>query len=145
MRAFLCLILCCLTTPLYAEFGERPSRAAEWLMDEQVGLGCEGRGGRFEGGFFETDLDGDGRNDLVLSHEGITCNAAPSRSLFCGAQACSVLIYLRRGKLLQKVDEALGMQVQVSDDARPVIRMFGHGGTPHAIAWTGTGFAEIGQ
>ncbi|SFJ38856.1 hypothetical protein [Jannaschia pohangensis] len=134
MRLALCLAL--LASPVAAQ----QSNAARYLVAEELAAACEDRGGQFESGIFETDFDGDGQLDLMLHHEGIVCNGVPGRSLFCGAQACTLKIWLRRGDLLKLADEALLASVTVDSATPPVVRGYQHGGQELAFRWTGTGF-----
>ncbi len=126
---------------LAAAPAEALSNAARYLIDQQIGQACEGRGGTIDpAAVIERDLTGDGRADLIISHEGIRCSGG-GRSLYCGIQVCSVMLYVRRGALLElAADDKLGMGVSVEDGAPPTIRMFGHGGRPTALRWDGQGF-----
>jgi hypothetical protein len=119
------------------------SNAARYLIDQQIAEACEWQGG---GGtidpaaVIERDLTGDGRADLIISHEGIACTDG-SRSSFCGMQVCSVMIYVRRGALLEvAADDKLGMGVSVGEGEIPTIHMYGHGGQPTALRWDGRAF-----
>jgi hypothetical protein len=122
---------------------EALSNAARYLIDEQIAEACEWKGG---GGtidpaaVIERDLTGDGRADLIISHEGIVC-ADGGRSDFCGMQVCSIMIYVRRGALLEvAADDVLGMGVSVGEGEIPTIHMLGHGGRPTALKWDGQAF-----
>ena len=121
------------------------SAATKWLMGEQIAQACESTG-RFESGVYERDLTGDGRRDLILSHDGITCDGAFRRSGFCGAQVCSTLFYVGAadGTLVQ-VDEVLSLIGAISDDAIPVIEMYSHGGTFYALRWNGSEFGDYSE
>ncbi len=110
------------------------SNAAKWLMDQEIAAACGGVG-RFDGGVVETDLNGDGLTDLILSHEGIVCGSG-GRSGFCGMQVCTVKIYLREGALLQEAEEMLGGGVSVDTaTSPPTIRGYAHGGGAWAMRW----------
>jgi hypothetical protein len=117
------------------------SNAAQYLIGQEVASACDGgRGSIAPSAVIERDLTGDGRTDLVISHEGIAC-AGGGRSAFCGAQVCSVLIYVRRGALLvPEVDDLLGQAVTVGDGSVPEIRWRGHGGAAHSMRWNGNAF-----
>jgi len=55
---------------------------------------CDGgRGSIDPAGVIERDLDGDGRDDLIIAHEAISCTSGGQfgRSMFCGMQVCSVM------------------------------------------------------
>lgn len=117
------------------------SNAARYLIAEEVGAACGGRGGSIApASVIERDLTGDGRPDLVIAHEGIGC-ADGTRSIYCGMQVCSVQVYVRRGDLLiHVVDDLLGQMITVGDGAVPEIRWYGHGGGAHGMRWDGDGF-----
>jgi hypothetical protein len=122
---------------------EALSNAAKYLIDEQIAQACEWKGG---GGtidpaaVIEHDLTGDGQADLIISHDGIVC-ADGGRSDYCGMQVCSVMIYVRRGALLElAAEDKLGMGVSVGEGAIPTIHMYGQGGRPTALRWDGQAF-----
>jgi hypothetical protein len=117
------------------------SNAAQYLIAQEVAAACDGgQGSIAPAAVIERDLTGDGRPDLVIAHEGIAC-AGGGRSAFCGMQVCSVLIYVRRGALLEpEVDDLLGQTVAVGDGSLPEIRWRGHGGAPHSMRWDGSAF-----
>jgi hypothetical protein len=118
------------------------SKAAEYLIREEIAGACESAGGKGEiadSAVIERDLTGDGKADLIISHEGITC-ANGGRSNACGAQVCTVMIYVRHGALLKLEREMLGAGVRVEGGAIPTIRMRAHGGRPAAIRWNGREF-----
>ena len=118
------------------------SKAALWLIDETVREGCDGRGGTFDPqGVIQRDLDGDGREDLILAQEWLVCNGPMSRSLYCGVQACTVKVYLRRGALLEQAVDILGMAVTVGSGQWPTITHVAHGGQMLAFGWDGARFA----
>nr|WP_321483831.1 hypothetical protein [uncultured Cohaesibacter sp.] len=85
------------------------SKATHYLIDQQIKAGCVDGVGRFDHkGVFEVDLNGDGKLDLVLSHQGLHCADTMARSSKCDVQFCSILVYFRQGKLLKKQDEFVG-------------------------------------
>lgn len=132
--------LALLCAPAHAQ----SSRAAAYLMEREVAEACGGGRGTIDpAGFIERDLTGDGRADLIVSHEHIACGADGAfgpRSGFCGAQVCSVHVYVREGALLERRAEVLGGGVTVGEGATPVISGHGHGGGAWSIRWTGRGF-----
>lgn len=138
IRAFLCMALFA-ASPLSAV--AQSSNAARYLMNEELATACEGRGGpaRIDGGLVERDFDGDGRIDLLIAHDGIACGST-GRSGFCGAQVCTVKVWLRRGDLLRLESEFLGGGVNVDDGTPPTISGYGHGGGTWSMRWDGTGF-----
>lgn len=117
------------------------SKAAEWLIREQIAEACDGKTGRIDpAAAIERDLTGDGKADLIISHDGITCTAT-GRSTLCGMQVCSVMVYVRDGALLKPVvDDLLGMKVTVSDGSVPTIAWLAAGGAPRSMKWNGTAF-----
>ncbi|UIJ73945.1 hypothetical protein [Aurantimonas sp. HBX-1] len=122
---------------------EARSRAAEYLVAEQIAEACDGGRGTIEpSGVIERDLTGDGAADLIIAHEAITCagGGVSGRSLFCGMQVCSVHFYVRRGTLLQPVLEMLGGGVTAGPGDVPDISMYAHGGTQGSVRWNGRTF-----
>ena len=121
---------------------EARTKAAAWVAKEQIAEACDGGRGTIDPvGVIERDLDGDGKSDLILSHDAIFCSDGRfGRSMFCGAQVCSVLFYVRRGGLLKKVGEVLGGGVTIGEGRRPPISMHGHGGQSVSVKWNGTAF-----
>ena len=118
------------------------SKATGYLVEEQISEACFGSNGTIEpASVIETDLTGDDKSDLVISHEGINC-ADGSRSGFCGAQVCSFNIYVRRGALLELEKEMLGVKVRVEGEGVPSIRWYGHDGASHALQWDGKAFRQ---
>lgn len=125
----------------FAPSAEARSKAAQWLADREIAEACEsGRGSIDPSGVIERDLDGDGRDDLIISHEAISCEGEMARSLFCGMQVCSVKFYLRRGELLKPELEMLGAGVEVGSGQVPAISMYAHGGARGSVRWSGNGF-----
>lgn len=121
------------------------SNAARYLAKQNISEACNGGAGDFRpGALIEADLDMDGRNDLIVVHEGIRCTGgttAYGHSAMCGMQVCSVRIYLRRGDLLQLQSDFLGGGVAVNQATTPpVISGYAHGGDTWAIRWTGDRF-----
>lgn len=75
------------------------SQAAEYLARQQVNIGCDGTPGVFAQ-IWETDINGDGKLDLILDHANIACDNS-ERSGNCGAGGvCEILAYIRKGNLL---------------------------------------------
>jgi hypothetical protein len=122
------------------------SKAAEYLIREQIAEACEGQPGQIEpSAVIERDLTGDGKADLIISHEGITCSGG-GRSLMCGAQVCSVMVYVREGSLLKlRVGDRLGAGVRVRPGEVPTISMHGHGGREGGIRWDGRSFQPVSR
>ena len=75
------------------------SQAANYLARQQVIIGCNGTSGVFAQ-IWETDINGDGKLDLILDHANIACDNG-ERSGNCGAGGvCEILAYIRKGNLL---------------------------------------------
>ncbi len=88
----------------------------------------------------ERDLTGDGKADLIISHDGISCSGG-GRSSACGMQVCAVKIYVRDGTLLKlAVGDLLGTAVKVGDGAVPTIEWRIHGGAGRMTKWNGQAF-----
>nr|WP_321526494.1 hypothetical protein [uncultured Cohaesibacter sp.] len=97
------------------------TNATLYLIKQQIKEGCDGGSGTFDfKGVYEVDLDGDGHLDLVLSHQGLSCDREMPMSSLCGAQFCSILIYYREGRLLKKRDEILGYILSYSRKPEPL-------------------------
>ncbi|WP_299413203.1 hypothetical protein [uncultured Sulfitobacter sp.] len=116
------------------------SKAAQYLIAKEIRAGCPA-GGRFAAaGAVERDLNGDGRKDLILSHDRLSCKGGSSISKSCGMQVCTVKIYLRQGKLLRQKMDFLGGGVTLGPTNVPVISGYAHGGDAWAIRWNGRTF-----
>lgn len=116
------------------------SKAAQYLIAQEVSAGCPS-GGRFRAaGAVERDLNGDGRKDLLLSHDQLICKGSNKISKRCGMQVCTVKVYLRQGPLLKQKMDFLGGGVTVGPTIEPVISGYAHGGDPWAIRWNGSEF-----
>jgi hypothetical protein len=106
------------------------AQTREVLMRE-IAEACEGARGKIaREGAIERDLDGDGRDDLIVSHEYIDCGDGGmfGRSLYCGMQVCSVNVYMRGPDGLVLELETLGGGVEVGPGPMPTVRMYQHGG-----------------
>ncbi len=135
------LVFTAVMAALAAGPAEARSKAAQWLVDREIAEACDGNPGSIDpSGAIERDLDGDGRDDFLLAHEAITCQGDVARSLFCGAQVCSVKIYLRRGDLLEEKIDLLGGGVEIGSGSVPTISMYGHGGARGQWRWNGSRF-----
>ncbi|WP_331822011.1 hypothetical protein [Aurantimonas sp. A2-1-M11] len=121
---------------------EARTKAAAWVVKEEIASACEGEQGTIDpAGVMERDLDGDGNSDLVLAHDAIYCsNSQFGRSSFCGMQVCSVNLYVRRDGLLKKVGEVLGGGVTIGEGRIPAISMHAHGGQQTSVKWDGKSF-----
>ena len=137
-------ILACLAVVLAVTApAQARSRAADYLVAEQIAAACNGGSGTIEPvGVIERDLTGDGAADLIIAHEAITCTGGghTGRSLYCGMQVCSVHFFVRRGALLEPVLEMFGGGVAAGPGDVPVITMHGHGGGQGSVRWNGRTF-----
>jgi hypothetical protein len=126
---------------LLASPAQSRSKAADYLIRDQIAGACETGKGKIDGNaVIERDLTGDGQADLIISHTGITCSDGGGSNA-CGAQVCSFIIYVRDGALLKSAkDDLLGMMVTVGDGKVPAIRWRGHGGGARSIKWNGREF-----
>lgn len=138
MRRIALMVAALLVAPLPAF---ALSNAASYLVSQEIAEACNGGPGRYDPAYvIERDLDGDGRADLLIAHEGIECDG-PGRSGECGMMVCSFKVWLRRGELLTLgFDNLLGADVTVGPGPTPEIRWLAHDGTPMEIRWDGTGF-----
>lgn len=118
------------------------SQATDWLVQEQITAGCgEGNSGQFApGAVLERDLTGDGKDDLLISHEGLACGSG-GRSAFCGMRTCAVLLYVREGDLLRKHKDVLSIGVSVTSGDPPAIELTGDDFQPRTMRWNGRSFA----
>ncbi|MEX0404830.1 hypothetical protein ABGN05_04035 [Aquibium sp. LZ166] len=134
MRFFLCvLVVFGLSAPALAQ-----SKAAKYLIDQEVSKACEGPGTIRPESAIERDITGDGRDDLIINHRGIWCGS--SQSGFCGMQLCDVLIYVRKGSLLHLELETMSGSLRLSDENPPDIYLSSHGGDEVPIKWDGNKF-----
>ncbi len=126
----------CISTSAFAA----SSKAASYLLNQQVSEACDGKKGTIDpGSLIERDLTGDGEIDLIIAHEGITC-AGGGRSLFCGIQVCSFKVYVRKDHLLKLEKDMLGVNITVDDGRVPTVHWYAHGGAPKQLRWNGRSF-----
>ncbi len=127
------LALLCGPAAALSDSANRPVR-------EQISEACGAGGGKIApNAVIERDLTGDGQADLIISREGITCSGG-GRSANCGAQLCSVLIYVRNGRALNLRRDMLGAAVTVDDAKVPAIHIAAQGGRPVTLKWNGWQF-----
>ncbi|MFN4099649.1 MAG: hypothetical protein ACK4GT_07720 [Pararhodobacter sp.] len=116
---------------------------AKLLITDMIAAGCNGAPGRMMSrGVIVRDLDGDHRDDLILSHEGVECEGEVTRSVYCGAQVCSTVIYLQRDEGLERQAEVLGSVIDIDGSLPPVVHVAEHGGSRLVLNWNGAGFAS---
>jgi len=116
------------------------SKAARYLIAQEVKAACPSGGAFKRSGAVERDLTGDGRKDLILTHGDLTCKGGSPLSRYCGMQVCTVKIFVREGQLLKLKSDFLGGGVTLGPTAVPVISGYAHGGGAWAIRWNGRGF-----
>jgi len=101
---------------------------AKTIVKTEIMEACGKAGGRLaRGAVIRKDVTGDGRRDLIISHERIICRGG-QRSGHCGAQVCSVNFYVRRARGYRLNTGKLGIRVSVGKGKRPRIWMNAHGG-----------------
>lgn len=119
------------------------SNAAEYLVNQHIGNGCEQRGGTFDRrGITIHDLDGDGRDDLILADEWIVCNGARQQSITCGVKVCEAVIYVRRGAILERSASFNGTGIEVASGRRPTVTFLEHNLSTFSFGWNGNSFAQ---
>ncbi|SIS99293.1 hypothetical protein SAMN05421759_1096 [Roseivivax lentus] len=119
------------------------SNAARYLVQQHIHQGCEGRSGSFsEQGITITDLDGDGRDDLILSDEWIECEGAQQQSKTCGTKVCEAIVYMRRGSTLDRVTSFNGTGIEVGHGERPTVSFLQHDLSNFKFGWDGNQFRQ---
>lgn len=119
------------------------SNAASYLANQHIGDGCQGRGGSIDPrGLTIRDLDGDGRDDLIIADEWIVCNGARQQSITCGVKVCEAVIYVRRGTTLERSASFNGTGVEVSTGNRPTVTFLEHNLSRFSFGWNGSAFAQ---
>ncbi len=102
----------------------------EHIVALEAYRGCGGDGAFGEDGFFAFDIDADENDELLIDHRYLHCsNGISSFSGYCGAQACSVLLYSEHGN---QIMSWLAVSFMVTDHSPPYIRVIFHGGE---VAW----------
>jgi hypothetical protein len=118
------------------------SNASIWLLNQELSEACGRAGGHISpDALIERDLTGDGRDDLIISHEGISCNSG-GRSIYCGMQVCTVKIFVREGELLKLTMDFLAGGVHVGHGNLPKISGYAHGGSGWSRRWDGLQFSK---
>jgi hypothetical protein len=117
------------------------SKAAEYLLREQIARACGGKTGSIDpGSVIERDLTGDGRADLIIHHKGITCKRG-GRSALCNAQGCSTNLYVRRGNLLHPVGELDAVEkIRIDDGGTSIVHLALRDGKSSILQWDGREF-----
>ena len=114
------------------------SNAARWLVSERLSAVCETGQGLFDvQGIIEEDLTGDGRADLILFDDYVTCAGRHFRPSTCDAGACEFTVYVREGRLLQpKLSDRTVERLEVLRGEPPVIVYAQRDGV-RSVRWNG--------
>ena len=118
------------------------SNAARWLVTERLSAVCEDGQGLFDPrGIIEEDLTGDGRPDLILFDDFVTCSGGRRfRPLTCVDGECEFNVYVREGALLQpKLSDRTVERLDVLVGTPPVIVYAQRDGV-RAVRWNGRAF-----
>jgi hypothetical protein len=116
------------------------SKAARWLAGEAIRTYCQGSGRFEDGGLIETDLTGDGRDDLVIFTGGLVCDSGLPA---CGAVYCDADFYVREGDLLKHSGGGVLTQcAELVPGTPPGIRLCSRDGTRYVVRWNGAEFAQ---
>ncbi len=119
----------------------RSSSAAFDIIAHEVDSACDGAPGKFNPvRRILQDLTGDQIEDMIVQHDAITCKGG-KRSLFCGAQVCSIKIFVGQSDgEYKEFHEVLGIVDRVTTEFIPNIKLFGHGGRSYTLRWNGKEF-----
>lgn len=127
------------------------------LKNRQIAEACGPgvRGSLDEAGIIRRDLNGDGAEDLVISHAYVRC-AVPETAEVQGARPpsgpgrtcsdgiCPVRIFLRDGRFYRLRAEFSAADIAVGpegeDGTPPEITGRAWGGEPFSVRWSGTRF-----
>lgn len=116
------------------------SPEAKRIAASEARYGCEGPGGRFSAkGAIERDLTGDGKPDLLINHDELTCSSSLGRSGSCGAAACTVKIFVREGERFREALDILSASVEIGPGDPPRIGL-SRGPNSHSYRWNGRSF-----
>ena len=133
----------CGDTAAPANAGMPLSKAAQWLVDDAILHACQDRGGTMDPqGVTVRDLDNDGKDDLILMHEWISCRGPSEMPITCGAKVCTGAIYLRRGNLLKEIGSFNGGGLSVGNGTPPVIEFHDHVLKTVRLGWDGRRFSS---
>ena len=114
------------------------SNAARWLVTERLSTVCENGQGLFSAeGIIEEDLTGDGRPDLILFDDFVTCAGRRFRASTCESGECEFNVYVREGALLQpKLSDRTVERLDVLAGEPPVIVYAQRDGV-RSVRWDG--------
>ena len=126
-----------------SEGGDRAKLDAEIsrAIQEEIGEACSSGGTIRSEGVFLQDLNGDGLDDLIVSHAGIECGNRYALSYLCGVQVCAGQIYLNDTSTLRRAGSFEGNVEGISSSTPPIISIYQHGGRILRIQWDGRKFA----
>jgi hypothetical protein len=117
---------------------EARSKAAQYIIAEQIAAVCEGPGAVDADAVIERDLTGDGKDDLIIYSRGISCVSNENQS--CGTQLCGLVVYVRQGPLLKLKLDIMSAEFEIVEGDPPGLRLFAHGGRPIVVRWDGRSF-----
>ncbi|ETX13296.1 hypothetical protein OCH239_12370 [Roseivivax halodurans JCM 10272] len=118
-----------------------PQGARDQRVAEAIDRACwRDDGGTMDRGIYTPDLDGDGRDDLVLDHAGIACSQGYLPQT-CGAQVCETQIFFGFNGGYREGHTMLNSVTEVVPGTPPGLRIIGHGGTEGVVRWNGREFA----
>ena len=114
------------------------SNAARWLVSERLSSVCATGEGMFDAqGIIEQDLTGDGRPDLILFDDFVTCSGRRFRASTCRSGECEFNVYVREGALLQpKLTDRTVERLDVLTGEPPVIVYAQRDGV-RSVRWNG--------
>ena len=126
---------------LAAPAAAQDSNAARWLVTERLSSVCETGEGMFDlQGIIERDLTGDGRDDLILFDDYVTCSGTAFRPTTCEFGECEFNVYVREGALLQpKLTDRTVARLDVLTGEPPVIVYAQRDGV-RSVRWNGSLF-----
>ena len=112
-------------------------------MNKAISDACQDRGGIMDPqGVTVRDLDNDGKDDLILMHEWISCSGPSEVPITCGTKVCTGAIYLRRGSLLKEIGSFNGGGLSVGSGTPPVIEFHDHFLKTVRLGWDGRRFSN---
>jgi hypothetical protein len=138
MRKSIVFIFSLLTCGFATFAAEARSKAAQYVIAEQVAVACEGPGTIDADAAIERDLTGDGQNDLIIDFRGISCQN--NQNMSYGVQLCTVVVYVREGRLLKQKFETMSAEYVLVSGNPPSLRLYKHGGKPFRVRWDGQNF-----
>lgn len=90
------------------------------------------------------DLNGDGEDDAIIDHNGITCvrsHGLGQRT--CDDSGCALRVFVRNWAGFAFHIERQAASYTISDDELPIIILTDADGTETAIRWDGTYMSEV--